>query len=221
MEKSSKNSSDLLGEEKSNESSNKNSSEKEKDDESDEDKLSREEKSNESDGDKSGGEEKSDKSESEQSDEKEEEGIESSPDYVKIIVNAIPSIQRFVKNSSSERTIPRIIKWMAATPAYKTNVDPIYQTKEQVDEILSLMRKRQIWFSRHYNQTDLILDLNFYNTLYAQYKNLSDKSLVDGAPPMHEALILFEIDNDMLNTVRLKGLIHMAKSGMEQKEFTL
>jgi len=25
-----------------------------------------------------------------------------------------------------------MIKWMAGTPAYKTNIDPIYQTKEQV-----------------------------------------------------------------------------------------
>ncbi|KAG5589548.1 hypothetical protein H5410_040062 [Solanum commersonii] len=80
MEKSSKNSSDVLGEEKSNENSNKNSSEKEKDDESDGDKSSREEKNNESDGDKSSGEEKSDESEK-------EEGIESSPNYVKIIFN--------------------------------------------------------------------------------------------------------------------------------------
>ncbi|KAH0646949.1 hypothetical protein KY284_034833 [Solanum tuberosum] len=58
MEKSSKNNNDVLGEGKSNENSNKNSSEKEKDDESDGDKLSREEKNNESDGDKSSGEEK-------------------------------------------------------------------------------------------------------------------------------------------------------------------
>ncbi|KAG5587788.1 hypothetical protein H5410_048222 [Solanum commersonii] len=37
---------------------------------------------------------------------------------------------------------------------------------KHVDEILSLMRKRQIWYPKHYDQTDRILDLNFYNTLY-------------------------------------------------------
>ncbi|KAK6776112.1 hypothetical protein RDI58_027113 [Solanum bulbocastanum] len=31
-----------------------------------------------------------------------------------------------------------------------------------------------------------------------QYKNLSNKSVVDGPPPIHEALVLFEIDNGML-----------------------
>ncbi|KAG5589451.1 hypothetical protein H5410_039965 [Solanum commersonii] len=65
-------------------------------------------------------------------------------------------------------------------------------------KILSLMRKRQIWYPKHYDQTDLILDLNFYNTLYDQYNNLREKSLVDGAPPMHEALTSFEMDGDIL-----------------------
>jgi len=60
------------------------------------------------------------------------------------------------------------------------------------------MRKRQIWYPKHYDQTDLILDLNFYNTLYDQYNNLREKSLVDGAPPMHEALTSFEMDGDIL-----------------------
>ncbi|KAH0661320.1 hypothetical protein KY284_026251 [Solanum tuberosum] len=284
---------------------------------------------------------------------------------------AIPALQRLAKDSSPEKSIPRMIKWMAGTPAYKTNIDPIYQTKEQmhnqvvhpflfptniekeqiyvqdiksyedssdpkidalkeelalvtaiklnitvveegleitggensvarnygverddgqqskrtmypsyarkspytpalkrrlamnskakntmksrlevnlykpldvekreifsvfiskkeeerkmylngrfnyqdlmsmtdpyflfeckhVDVILSLMRKRQIWYPKHYDQTDLILDLNFYNTLYDQYNNLREKSLVDGAPPMHEALTSFEMDSDIL-----------------------
>ncbi|KAG5629223.1 hypothetical protein H5410_000940 [Solanum commersonii] len=69
---------------------------------------------------------------------------------------------------------------------------------KHVDEILSLMRKRQIWYLKHYDQTDLILDLNFCNTLYDQYNNLREKSLVDGAPPMHEALTSFEMDGDIL-----------------------
>ena len=69
---------------------------------------------------------------------------------------------------------------------------------QHVDEILSLMRKRQIWYPKHYDQIDLILDLNFYNTLYDQYNNLREKSLVDGAPPMHEALTSFEMDGDIL-----------------------
>ncbi|KAG5616698.1 hypothetical protein H5410_016522 [Solanum commersonii] len=112
---------------------------------------------------------------------------------------AIPTLQRLAKDSSPEKSIPRMIKWMAGTPAYKKVIDPIYQTKEQhVDEILSLMCKRQIWYPKHYDQTDLILDLNFYNTLYDQYNNLREKSLVDGAPPMHEALTSFEMDGDIL-----------------------
>ncbi|KAG5627204.1 hypothetical protein H5410_012422, partial [Solanum commersonii] len=40
-------------------------------------------------------------------------------------------LQRLAKDSSPEKSIPRMIKWMAGTPAYKTNIDPIYQTKEQ------------------------------------------------------------------------------------------
>ncbi|KAG5630578.1 hypothetical protein H5410_002295 [Solanum commersonii] len=34
-----------------------------------------------------------------------------------------------------------------------------------------------IWYPKHYDQTDLILDLNFYNTLYDRYNNLREKSL--------------------------------------------
>ncbi|KAH0684742.1 hypothetical protein KY289_022494 [Solanum tuberosum] len=45
---------------------------------------------------------------------------------------AIPALQRLAKDSSPEKSIPRMIKWMAGTPAYKTNIDPIYQTKEQM-----------------------------------------------------------------------------------------
>ncbi|KAG5568274.1 hypothetical protein H5410_064714 [Solanum commersonii] len=44
---------------------------------------------------------------------------------------AIPALQRLAKDSSPEKSIPRMIKWMAGTPAYKTNIDLIYQTKEQ------------------------------------------------------------------------------------------
>ncbi|KAM3270558.1 hypothetical protein P3S67_028760 [Capsicum chacoense] len=76
--------------------------------------------------------------------------------------------------------------------------DPFFWFEcKHVNEILSLMRKRQIWFPRHSNQTDLILDLNFYNILYDQYKNWSNKSLVNGAPTMHKALTLFEIDSNI------------------------
>ncbi|KAG5605098.1 hypothetical protein H5410_026590 [Solanum commersonii] len=45
---------------------------------------------------------------------------------------AIPALQRLAKDSSPEKSIPRMIKWMAGTLAYKTNIDPIYQTKEQI-----------------------------------------------------------------------------------------
>ncbi|KAH0722867.1 hypothetical protein KY290_005523 [Solanum tuberosum] len=78
-----------------------------------------------------------------------------------------------------------------------TNPYFLFECKH-VDEILSLMRKRQIWYPKHYDQIDLILDLNFYNTLYDQYNNLREKSLVDGAPPMHEALTSFDMDGDIL-----------------------
>ncbi|KAG5625952.1 hypothetical protein H5410_011170 [Solanum commersonii] len=78
-------------------------------------------------------------------------------------------------------------------------IDPYFLFEcKHVDEILSLVRKRQIWYPKHYDQIDLILDLNFYNTLYDQYNNLREKSLVDGAPPMHEALTSFEMDGDIL-----------------------
>ncbi|KAG5605548.1 hypothetical protein H5410_027040 [Solanum commersonii] len=36
---------------------------------------------------------------------------------------------------------------------------------KHVDEILSLMLE-SIWYPKHYDQADLILDLNFYNTFY-------------------------------------------------------
>uniref|UniRef100_M1DCL2 Uncharacterized protein n=1 Tax=Solanum tuberosum TaxID=4113 RepID=M1DCL2_SOLTU len=85
---------------------------------------------------------------------------------------------------------------------------------EHVDEILSLMRKRQIWYPKHYDQTDLILDLNFYNTLYDQYNNLREKSLVDGAPPMHEALTSFEMDGDILKYYLLINHIYAYKLRM-------
>ncbi|KAH0668098.1 hypothetical protein KY285_029304 [Solanum tuberosum] len=48
------------------------------------------------------------------------------------VFEAIPALQRLAKDSSPEKSIPRMIKWMAGTPAYRTNIDPIYQTKEQM-----------------------------------------------------------------------------------------
>ncbi|XP_069153763.1 probable methyltransferase PMT25 [Solanum lycopersicum] len=89
----SKNSDNLLVEEKSDENSGNQSSEEEKGDESENNvnntNSSEKETDDESDGDKSGGEEKGDESESEseESVEKEEEDLESSPDHVKIISN--------------------------------------------------------------------------------------------------------------------------------------
>ncbi|KAH0661394.1 hypothetical protein KY284_026325 [Solanum tuberosum] len=52
--------------------------------------------------------------------------------FVAWAFEAIPALQRLAKDSSPEKSIPRMIKWMAGTPAYKTNIDPIYQTKEQM-----------------------------------------------------------------------------------------
>ncbi|KAG5584530.1 hypothetical protein H5410_044964 [Solanum commersonii] len=45
---------------------------------------------------------------------------------------AIPALQQLAKDSSPEKLISRMIKWMAGTPAYKKNIYPIYQTKEQM-----------------------------------------------------------------------------------------
>ncbi|KAG5572613.1 hypothetical protein H5410_062379 [Solanum commersonii] len=72
----------LFREEKTDENSDKQCSEMKK-----YSKSSNDQSGDESDGDKSNGEEKSDESESEQLDEKEEECIESSPNYIKIISN--------------------------------------------------------------------------------------------------------------------------------------
>ncbi|KAK6803459.1 hypothetical protein RDI58_001243 [Solanum bulbocastanum] len=142
MEKSSKSSSGLLGEEKSDVSGNKNSREKETDDESDGDKSSREEKimkameinlvekkkvmkvnvSNQM--------KKKKKILNPLqimskllpmlNSTKSQHNLHGFPwAFAAVAFEAIPLIQRFAKNSSSERTIPRMIKWMAATPAYK------------------------------------------------------------------------------------------------------
>ncbi|KAG5594643.1 hypothetical protein H5410_035875 [Solanum commersonii] len=65
-------------------------------------------------------------------------------------------------------------------------------------DLVSMTDPYFLFECKHYDQTNLILDLNFYNTLYDQYNNLREKSLVDGAPPMHEVLTSFEMDGNIL-----------------------
>ncbi|KAH0697705.1 hypothetical protein KY289_015187 [Solanum tuberosum] len=142
-------------------------------------------------------------------------------DKYETILNEVKSLSTKLDGQQSKRTIyPSYARKSPYTPALKRRLAMISKAKnamksrledlvsmtdpyflfecKHVDEILSLMRKRQIWYPKHYDQTDLILDLNFYNTLYDQYNNLREKSLMDGAPPMHEALTSFEMDGDIL-----------------------
>ncbi|KAH0752462.1 hypothetical protein KY290_005717 [Solanum tuberosum] len=142
-------------------------------------------------------------------------------DKYETLLNEVKSLSTKLDGQQSKRTIyPSYARKSPYTPALKRRLAMISKAKnamksrledlvsmtnpyflfecKHVDEILSLMRKRQIWYPKHYDQTDLILDLNFYNTLYDQYNNLREKSLVDGAPPMHEALTSFEMDGDIL-----------------------
>ncbi|KAH0777271.1 hypothetical protein KY290_008682 [Solanum tuberosum] len=142
-------------------------------------------------------------------------------DKYETLLNEVKSLSTKLDGQQSKRTIyPSYARKSPYTPALKKRLAMISKAKnamksrledlvsmtnpyflfecKHVDEILSLMRKRQIWYPKHYDQTDLILDLSFYNTLYDQYNNLREKSLVDGAPPMHEALTSFEMDGDIL-----------------------
>ncbi|KAH0715835.1 hypothetical protein KY284_008740 [Solanum tuberosum] len=142
-------------------------------------------------------------------------------DKYETLLNEVKSLSTKLDGQQSKRTIyPSYARKSPYTPALKKRLAMISKAKnamknrledlvsmtnpyflfecKHVDEILSFMRERQIWYPKHYDQTDLILDLNFYNTLYDQYNNLREKSLVDGAPPMHEALTSFEMDGDIL-----------------------
>ncbi|KAG5605099.1 hypothetical protein H5410_026591 [Solanum commersonii] len=55
-----------------------------------------------------------------------------------------------------------------------------------------------MYLNGRFNYQDLVSMTDPYFLFECKYNNLREKSLVDGAPPMHEALTSFEMDGDIL-----------------------
>ncbi|KAH0683500.1 hypothetical protein KY289_021252 [Solanum tuberosum] len=129
-------------------------------------------------------------------------------DKYETLLNEVKSLSTKLDGQQSKRTIyPSYARKSPYTHALKRklamNSKAKNAMKSRLEDLVSMIDpyflfECKIWYPKHYDQTDLILDLNFYNTLYDQYNNLREKSLVDGAPPMHEALTSFEMDGDIL-----------------------
>ncbi|KAM3378803.1 hypothetical protein P3S68_011216 [Capsicum galapagoense] len=72
-----------------------------------------------------------------------------------------------------------------------------------VDEILCLMRGRQLAYPNAYDVADRIIDLNFYNNLKSQYDTLCSQTGPSGRK-IDQLVSTFECDEDMIDYVRGK-----------------
>ncbi|KAM3395683.1 hypothetical protein P3S68_004689 [Capsicum galapagoense] len=85
-----------------------------------------------------------------------------------------------------------------------------------VDEILCLMRGRQLVYPYAYDAADRIIDLNFYNNFKDKYDDLHRRSGPDGRR-IDKLVSTFEWDEDMINYVRGKRSYPHDKSWTKAK----
>ncbi|KAF3635844.1 hypothetical protein FXO38_24440 [Capsicum annuum] len=73
-----------------------------------------------------------------------------------------------------------------------------------VDEILCLMRDKQLAYSDAYDAADRIMDLNFYNNFKNRYNKLTRLAKTLARPRFDWLVSTYEWDEDMINYVRGK-----------------
>ncbi|XP_060172582.1 uncharacterized protein LOC132603499 isoform X1 [Lycium barbarum] len=71
-----------------------------------------------------------------------------------------------------------------------------------VDEVLLLMRMRQINFPEKYDSIDIILDLNFYNNILKRYTELTNETTDPSVVPMEVRLAEFKWDDEVVDYCR-------------------
>ncbi|KAH0710836.1 hypothetical protein KY284_012263 [Solanum tuberosum] len=74
--------------------------------------------------------------------------------------------------------------------------------KAYVDEILSLMRERNVRYPEYYDSTYRILDLNFYSNFKLRYDKMSEEATTIGGRTFTQLINEFEWDEYMINYVR-------------------
>ncbi|KAM3355895.1 hypothetical protein P3S68_022609 [Capsicum galapagoense] len=91
-----------------------------------------------------------------------------------------------------------------------TNICVWFEDK-YVDEILCLMRGRQLAYSDAYDATDRIMDLNFYNNFKDRYAKLC-KIADSGGPELDQLVSTFQWDEEAIKYVREKRSYPHGKS---------
>ncbi|KAG5581064.1 hypothetical protein H5410_051691 [Solanum commersonii] len=66
-----------------------------------------------------------------------------------------------------------------------------------IDEILSLMRERNLRFHENYDFTDRIMDLNFYTNFKKRYDGISEEPTTTGGRSLKQLLNEFVWDGDI------------------------
>ncbi|KAH0689205.1 hypothetical protein KY289_016563 [Solanum tuberosum] len=74
--------------------------------------------------------------------------------------------------------------------------------KDYIDEILSLMRERQLRYPEHYDSTDRIMDLNFYTNFKQMYDSISEEATRVGGKSFTQLLNEFVWNGDMIDYIR-------------------
>ncbi|XP_060181448.1 uncharacterized protein LOC132611056 [Lycium barbarum] len=106
-------------------------------------------------------------------------------------------LETLIKSKKSGRALYSMHEFGAEDFKVMTNMHEWWEDW-YVDEILLLMRMRQLNFPEHYDSSDRIMDLNFYHHCRNRYLGLSDESTNVGVVPYDQRLALFMWDDDGL-----------------------
>ncbi|XP_059280986.1 uncharacterized protein LOC132034613 [Lycium ferocissimum] len=110
-------------------------------------------------------------------------------------------VETAIRSKKSGRTMYSMHEFGAADFKAMTSME-IWWEDWYVDEVLLLMRMRQINFPEYYDSTDIILDLNFYNNMSKRYAELTKESTVPNVVPLKVRLAEFKWDDDMVDYCR-------------------
>ncbi|XP_059285586.1 uncharacterized protein LOC132039051 [Lycium ferocissimum] len=110
-------------------------------------------------------------------------------------------VETAIKSKKSGRTMYSMHEFGAADFKAMTSME-IWWEDWYVDEVLILMRMRQINFPKYYDSTDIILDLNFYNNMSKRYAELTKESTIPNVVPLKVRLAEFKWDDDMVDYCR-------------------
>ncbi|KAM3308476.1 hypothetical protein P3S67_010220 [Capsicum chacoense] len=99
-----------------------------------------------------------------------------------------------------------------------TNITKMHKwyVDKYIDEILCLMRGRQLAYSDSYDAADRLIDLNFYNNFKDRYYDIHRRS-GPGGHIFDKLVSTFEWDEDMIKYVRVKRPYPHGKSWTKAK----